>query len=191
LPFDAASDSVNPPDGKYPMGSSETGNREAGNREIGAKTGPLEDSARQGSGPQIELASDEDWKNRVKAEDAALDQQFRTEQTEGETAQAGQATQASDSATPEPRPAREMPNPTFGDLVAMLSAQAMMFLGLIPNPATQKAEIQLPTARFFIDMIGILEEKTAGQLSKQESQILDDTLHQLRMEYMQRSTKSD
>ena len=54
------------------MGS-ETGNREAGNREIGAKIGPLEDSARQGSGPQIELASDEDWKNRVKAEDAALD----------------------------------------------------------------------------------------------------------------------
>jgi hypothetical protein len=38
-------------------------------------------------------------------------------------------------------------------------------------------------------MIAILEEKTAGQLSKQESQILDDTLHQLRMEYMQRSAK--
>jgi hypothetical protein len=168
------------------MGSSETGNRE-----IDAKTGPLEDSARQGSGAQIELASDEDWKNRVKAEDAALDQEFRTGHSEDETAQAGQATQASDSATAEPQPAREMPNPTFGDLVAMLSAQAMMFLGLIPNPATQKAEIQLPTARFFIDMIGILEEKTAGQLSKQESQILDDTLHQLRMEYMQRSTKSD
>jgi hypothetical protein len=83
-----------------------------------------------------------------------------------------------------------MPQPTFGDLVGLLSAQAMMFLGLIPNPATQKAETQLPTARYFIDMISILEEKTAGQLTKEESHILDETLHSLRMTYMQRSKQT-
>ncbi|HXY34681.1 MAG TPA: DUF1844 domain-containing protein [Planctomycetaceae bacterium] len=150
-------------------------------------------------GPQIEIASDEDWKNRVKAEDAALDQQFRTESTSGESAGKDQtagrrSNQASGSATTEARPqpeaAREMPNPTFADLVVMLSTQAMMFLGLIPNPSTKKAEIQLATARYFIDMMGILEEKTAGQLTKEESQILDDTLHSLRMTYMERSRQT-
>jgi hypothetical protein len=83
-----------------------------------------------------------------------------------------------------------MPQPSFGDLVGLLSAQAMMFLGLIPNPATQKAETQLPTARYFIDMISILEEKTAGQLTKEESHILDETLHSLRVTYMQRSKQT-
>ena len=74
--------------------------------------------------------------------------------------------------------------------MGLLSVQAMMFLGQIPNPATGKAETQLPTARYFIDMIGILEEKTKGQLTKEESQILNDTLHSLRMIFMQLSTQT-
>lgn len=65
-----------------------------------------------------------------------------------------------------------------------------MFLGVIPNPSTQKAETQLPTARYFIDMISILEEKTAGQLTKQESDVLEETLHSLRLTYMERSKQT-
>ena len=161
-------------------------------------------------GSRIEIAGDEDWKSRVKAEDAALDQQFRAEppKTTGQPADeakpesaatAGRsASSASDapstpsSAAPD-RPAetaREMPNPIFADLVALLSTQAMMFLGLIPNPATQKAETQLSTARYFIDLISILEEKTAGQLTKEEATILGDTLHSLRMTFMQCSKQT-
>ncbi len=83
-----------------------------------------------------------------------------------------------------------MPEPTFADLVALLSTQAMMFLGLIPNPATQKTETQLPTARYFIDLISILEEKTTGQLTKEESTILAETLHSLRLTFMQRSKQT-
>src|SRR5580704_954523 len=154
-------------------------------------------SAPQASGPSIEVASDEDWKSRVKAEDAALDQQFRSQPTE--TAGSAQPTGTDRPAgSPAPREAgrsqqqtaREMPTPTFGDLVRLLSAQAMMFLGVIQNPATQKAETQLPTARYFIDMISILEEKTAGQLTKQESDILEETLHSLRLTYMERSKQT-
>lgn len=160
---------------------------------------PPPETASQAAAPQIEVASDEDWKNRVKAEAAALDQQFRSQPVEtGEfpaTTEHAQATQpaasaSADSRRTEPQTAREMPNPTFADLVGLLSAQAMMFLGLIPNPATQQPETQLPTARYFIDMISILEEKTAGQLTKEESHILNDTLHSLRMTYMQRSKQS-
>jgi hypothetical protein len=158
---------------------------------------PSDVPAPQASGPQIEVASDEDWKNRVKAEDAALDQRFRgggaQSPATAEPARTAQPTgsAASREARPaEPQSAWEMPQPTFGGLVGLLSAQAMMFLGLIPNPATQNAETQLPTARYFIDMISILEEKTAGQLTKEESHFLDETLHSLRMTYMQRSKQT-
>jgi hypothetical protein len=161
-----------------------------------------EASSPQSAGPPIEVVSDEDWKNRVKAEAAALDQQFRSEPPGGkgtaresgpsatEPAQAAQSTDSAASNARRGEPAREMPNPTFGDLIGLLSAQAMMFLGLVPNPSTQEPETQLPTARYFIDMISILEEKTAGQLTKEESHILDDTLHSLRMTYMQRSKQT-
>src|ERR1700732_4562092 len=137
------------------------------------KTRPGE-AAPQPSGPSIEVASDEDWKNRVKAEDAALDQQFRSQpaETAGSAEPPGTAQPAGSQAPREAgrsqqRTAREMPEPTFGDLVGLLSAQAMMFLGVIPNPSTQKAETPLPTARHFMDMISILEEKMAGQPAKQ------------------------
>jgi hypothetical protein len=172
------------------------------------KISPPGTSASQSAGPQIEIVSDEDWKNQVKEQDAALDQQFRSQpagsesagsQRGGEsqsprtTAQAAQTTDsvaaqsAEQGRRAETQTAREMPEPTFADLVGLLSTQAMMFLGLIPNPATQKPETQLSTARYFIDMLSILEDKTAGQLTKEESYILDDALHSLRMTYMQRS----
>lgn len=169
--------------------------------------------ASPGPGSRIEIAGDEDWKSRVKAEDAALDQQFRSQPPDNPSAAskpAGQANAETSSAPPSeataagPTPrsassaaqdrqaetAREMPEPTFADLVALLSTQAMMFLGLIPNPATQKTVTQLPTARYFIDLISILQEKTAGRITKEESTILAETLHSLRMTFMQRSKQT-
>ncbi len=165
------------------------------------RTPPPGAAAPQADGPRIEVVSDEDWKNRVKAEDAALDQQFRSQPAGGageagatrataETAQGTRPAASGEARRAERQTAREMPDPSFADLVGLLSAQAMMFLGLVPNPATQKPETQLPTARYFIDMISILEEKTAGQLTKEESDILDETLHSLRMTYMQRSKQT-
>ena len=72
----------------------------------------------------------------------------------------------------------------------MLSTQAMVALGLIPNPATRKAEKELPLARYFIDLIGVLEKKTAGNLDRDEAAALDETLHTLRMAYVQRSKET-
>ena len=112
------------------------------------------------AGPRIEIAGDEDWKSRVKAEAAALDQQFRSQppgnpttpskpagEANAETSSAPTSAATSASATPgaassadrgRAETAREMPEPTFADLVALLSTQAMMFLGLMPNPATRR-----------------------------------------------------
>jgi hypothetical protein len=166
------------------------------------QTQPTSGSPSPGASSKIEIASDEDWKNRVKAEDAALDQQFRSEPAGGGTEPAARTAETSQSAEStthvphvesrheRPQPAREMPPATFADLVGLLSAQAMVALGLIPNPSTRRAEIQLPTARYFIDMLSTLEEKTAGQLTKEESGMLEETLHSLRMSYMQCSKQS-
>jgi len=176
--------------------------------ETGSPTGTPSSPA---AGSRIEVAGDEDWKSRVKAEAAALDQQFRSQppgnptappkpvgEAKAETPSAATSEAIADSDTPDSasravpdrEPAREMPEPTFADLVALLSTQAMMFLGLIPNPATQKTVTQLPTARYFIDLISILEEKTAGRITKEESTILAETLHSLRMTFMQCSKQT-
>jgi hypothetical protein len=135
-----------------------------------------------------EFRSDEDWKNRVKAEDAARDQQFRHPNEA-----AAPAGENAEQAEPEPLTSSddtippELPSPTFGSLLGMLSTEAMVALGIIPHPMTQKAELQLPMARYLIDLLALLEQKTVGNLTKEESTTLDETLHSLRMTFIQRS----
>ena len=121
--------------------------------------------------PQIEVVSDEDWKERVKAEDAQLDAQ--TQQEEPSDTQAA----------PEIDP-NTIPPASFGTLVQMFSTQAIVSLGLIPDPEG-KVVRQLPLAKHFIDVLGVIEEKTRGNLSPEEAQSLDGTLHELRMAYME------
>jgi hypothetical protein len=149
---------------------------------------------------KIEITADEDWKSRVKAEDAAFDQQFHqpdsapTKPETGEVAQPpASKTEAARERRAERRAEREaasLPEPSLATLLGMLSTQAMVALGLLPNPATNKAEKELPVARYFIDLIGVLEKKTAGNLDPDEAAALDETLHTLRMAFVQRSKET-
>jgi hypothetical protein len=139
--------------------------------------------------PQVELSADEDWKNRVKAEDAAIDQQFRDKSAASDAPQSG-ASQHADEQTQtgrKPESSRDLGEANFDALVAMLSAPAMVALGAVPNPASKKAEPQLPMARYLIDLLGVLEQRTTGNRSPEESELLEETLHSLRMMYVQRS----
>lgn len=136
--------------------------------------------------PQVELSGDEDWKNRVKAEDAAIDQQFRQQSAAFSTPQTG-ASQSADQTRRKAEPPADLGEASFESLVSMLTTPAMVALGLVPNPATKKAEPQLPMARYLIDLLGVLEQRTKGNRSPEESQALEDTLHSLRMMYVQRS----
>lgn len=82
-------------------------------------------------------------------------------------------------------PAAGQPPPaTFEFLAHTLFTQALMALGRIPNPITQKAHRNLPTARHFIDTLAMLEQKTAGNLTEDERRVLEEIQHQLRMMYM-------
>ena len=61
----------------------------------------------------------------------------------------------------------------------------MMALGEVPHPLTGKTELRLPEAQHFIDMLAMLEEKTAGHRTADESELLDGFLHQLRLAYVE------
>ncbi|HEX4072665.1 MAG TPA: DUF1844 domain-containing protein [Planctomycetaceae bacterium] len=143
------------------------------------------------AGQKVEITADEDWKSRVKAEDAALDQQFQHADATATKPETGEAARPAEPRTETRegsarREAPPLPEPSLATLLGMLSTQAMVALGLLPNPATRKAEKELPLARYFIDLIGVLEKKTAGNLDPDEAAALDETLHTLRMAYVQR-----
>ena len=75
----------------------------------------------------------------------------------------------------------------FLDLVGMFSSQAMIGLGKIANPMTGKAEKNLPAARLFIDTLEMLEQKTAGNLTIDETKVLQTALTDLRLMYVEES----
>jgi hypothetical protein len=74
--------------------------------------------------------------------------------------------------------------PTFTIFLSSVSMQAMIAMGKIDNPVTGKAEKSLEQARFLIDTLGILKDKTKGNLSSDEERLLDDSLFNLRMMYV-------
>ena len=84
------------------------------------------------------------------------------------------------------RKASDMPLPggDFRLFVQSLAHQGAVALALIENPLTQKKEQDLPTARYFIDLLAMLEEKTQGNLTPDETKFLGDVLSQLRMAFV-------
>jgi Domain of unknown function (DUF1844) len=65
-----------------------------------------------------------------------------------------------------------------------LGTQAFMHLGDIPNPMTQQREKDLPAAKQMIDLLGILQEKTKGNLTADEERLLQQLLLDLRLRYV-------
>ena len=65
-------------------------------------------------------------------------------------------------------------------LATTLATQAMASLGQIPDPIEQKPIVNLELAKHYIDTLAVLEEKTKGNLSEEESEMLSTVLYQLR-----------
>lgn len=78
------------------------------------------------------------------------------------------------------------PEPDFNFFVTTLSLQTSIALSLIPNPATNKNEEDLTQAKFLIDTLWMLKEKTKGNLSEEESTLLENILYELRVHYLER-----
>ena len=108
---------------------------------------------------------DEDWKAEAKKEKEVLE---KTEEKE----------KAVTEKTRGP-----LPKGDFAALVSMLVTQAFFALGLLQVEGQNK-ESDLEMAKYNIDMLETIEEKTKGNLSDEEQKVLTDTLGQLRMAYV-------
>lgn len=75
----------------------------------------------------------------------------------------------------------------FETFVLSLSTSAMLHLGLMPNPDTNKPEPNLPMARQTIDILAMLHAKTQGNLTARESRIIEDLLYDMRMRFLEAS----
>jgi Domain of unknown function (DUF1844) len=75
----------------------------------------------------------------------------------------------------------------FIEFVMMQAQNAALFLGQIPNPQTGKAEVNLEVARMFIDQLAMIEEKTRGNLTKDETTVLRNALSSLQMAFVEAS----
>lgn len=74
--------------------------------------------------------------------------------------------------------------PDFNFFITTLALQGSIALGLMANPATNKTEQNLEQAKFLIDTLGMLKEKTQGNLTKEELQLLENLLYDLRTTYI-------
>jgi hypothetical protein len=75
----------------------------------------------------------------------------------------------------------------FLDMVGLFGTQAMIALGKLANPATGKADKNMPAARLFIDTLEMLEHKTQGNLNADETKVLHGTLTDLRLMFVEES----
>ena len=76
---------------------------------------------------------------------------------------------------------------TFASFVFSLSTQALVHLGEVPDPVDGAARVNLDGARQIIDILGVLGEKTRGNLDPAESSLLESALYDLRMRYVERA----
>lgn len=81
-------------------------------------------------------------------------------------------------------PASALGVPRFLDLVQSLQMGAMVGLGMFQGPDGKRPPVDLPAAKDAIDLLGILQEKTKGNLTKEEEEVLREGLYHLRMGYM-------
>ena len=79
----------------------------------------------------------------------------------------------------------EFPEASFDMLLMQHHTQAMLAMGMIPDPATGQVIKNKSAAKFHIDMLGIIQERTKGNLNQGEEEALNGVLHNLRMMFVE------
>src|SRR5712671_2708101 len=73
----------------------------------------------------------------------------------------------------------------FIEFVMMHAQNAALFLGQIPNPQTGQGEVNLELAKMFIDQLAMIQEKTRGNLSQEEANVLRNAIANLQMAFVE------
>lgn len=116
---------------------------------------------------------DEDWKSQVEAEKEAA-----KVGNEDAPAGGGEPTQAYSESDP------PMPPASFAVLISTLATEAMMALGQMPHPLTGEVTPRRNQAKYLIDTIEMLRDKTNGNIEPEEAAGVDELLHTLRMAFV-------
>ena len=117
------------------------------------------------SAPKILV--DTDWKAEAQAEKERLTKKADEAQSKGDP-QSG-----------------EMPPASFQMLVGTIASQAVMSLGAVRDPKSGGVVVDLDAARFAIDLLGVIEEKSKGNLTDEETKELSQALAELRHRFVQ------
>ncbi len=112
---------------------------------------------------------DEDWKQQAQKEKETLAAKEEVEKQQPEEEKA---------------PRGPLPPGNFAALVSMLVTQALFALGVLKVQGQEDKEPDLEMAKYNIDMLETLEEKTRGNLTEEEKKVLENTLNQVRMAYV-------
>ena len=113
---------------------------------------------------------DEDWKQEAQREKEVLAAKDKAEKE--------------DKQDDEPQERGPLPEGNFAALISMLATQALFAMGLLHVKGQEEREPDLEMAKYNIDMLDVLEEKTKGNLSEEEQAVLSTTLSELRMGYV-------
>src|SRR5437868_15550420 len=113
---------------------------------------------------------DESWKNSVEKEKVHI---FGQDNPHDEQAPA-----------PAEQGQEEEPQLDFSNYIASLGFQALVFMGEIPNPITNQTQKNLPQSKFLIDTLLLLREKTKGNLTEQEDRLLNGSIYELQMKFI-------
>ncbi len=146
-------------------------------------------------GTPRELSPEERAENERAAESAPA---AVSPEPQSGTPQAAPVTES--AAPPEPQPVRHASRPereqaraggdplddptSFLSLIMSLASNAASSLGMMPHPVTGESGVDLKTAKHWIDVLGMLEQKTRGNLDEQEAQVIESLLADLRMQYV-------
>ena len=112
---------------------------------------------------------DEDWKQEAQKEKEILAAQEEAEKKDKPQ---------------EEKPRGPMPEGNLAALISMLATQALFALGLLQIKGQEERKPDLELAKYNIDMLQVLDEKTKGNLTKEEEAVLANTLDELRMGYV-------
>jgi len=140
---------------------------------------------------QPSLHIDTDWKKQAQEEKRRLaeDEQKRAAEREAKSSAAATIPGTAPSVGPAARGRagargeRTMPEASFATLVNSLLTQIFLYLGEL-TPRGAEPQINLDMARFNVDLLGVLEEKTKGNLTPDEQKLLDNALYESRTRFV-------
>ncbi len=130
------------------------------------------------------MANDKEEKDQEKTF-TVRDKRFSATKEEKEEPNAKQEARAEEPPKAEASAKEEdLPEVDFNNFIFSLSTSVLIQLGEIEDPFTQKEAKNLPLAKQTIDLIGMLKEKTKGNLTPQEEKLIENILYDLKMRYV-------